>query len=503
MTMRTHRSLCSEIAGTLNVSDFARFEKDFADPEVGRMVEKNATVMEVLGTLTAKPLVPHTTMAKRAAARFTPGTDVVQVRPHGYGYVIKVSSAPAGMAPQETQVSAQQAQQVLPPEMLQAADQQGAATVTGVQADPDPLVEQMAPVTAFGLYKVTNAETGKQIIGHVIPNLFDPIQGGPTGIALFTNGSAYSAQPGISGSLIGVSHNLPIPENPDVRGLGVFVKTNGKAIICTVPYNIVTKVNVEGNGYFAAQDLNGNDLRIIPSPGLLRPTASSTTDIAIPPDYKFMPLENPIQLASGDELMKAAQAGAYETMVEIRAWEGGCRLSGPVFEKIGSGEHDWVDGVFWLAAAGMPQNLSAACLEKAASTGQPIRMFGLRPLSSREELYEDALKEAAVEMLETHLPQRVNLLKEISAITFDKKASALVDTASVDAVLALNFLNPENVETFIEFLPQLEEASTKLASVVLAAQIGLQSIPKTAAVRAMFALEDVINGLKSLKTYQV
>jgi hypothetical protein len=108
-----------------------------------------------------------------------------------------------------------------------------------------------------------------------------------------------------------------------------------------------------------------------------------------------------------------------------------------------------------------------------------------------------------VDMLDTELPKRVNLLKEISAITFDKKASALVDTASVDAVLALNFLNPENVETFIEFLPQLEEASAKLASVTLAAQLGLQSIPKTAAVRAMFALEDVITGLKSLKSYQV
>jgi len=249
--------------------------------------------------------------------------------------------------------------------------------------------------------------------------------------------------------------------------------------------------------------MNGNDIRIIPSPGLAKPVASSTTDIAIPPDFKFMPLENPIQLAAGSELMKAAQANAYETMVEIRAWDGGCRLSGPVFEKIGSGEHTWADGVFWLAAAGMPQNLSSACLEKAASSGNVVRMFGLRPVSTRNEMYEDALKEAAVDMMDTHLPQRVNLLKEISAITFDKKASALVDTASVDAVLALNFLNPENVETFIEFLPQLEEASTKLASVVLAAHIGLQSIPKTAAVRAMFALEDVINGLKSLKTYQV
>ena len=97
----------------------------------------------------------------------------------------------------------------------------------------------------------------------------------------------------------------------------------------------------------------------------------------------------------GQELMKAAQAEAYDTMVEIRAWDGGCRLGGPVFEKVGSGEYDWVDGVFWLAAAGMPQNLSAAVLEKAASSGQPIRMFGLQPLSTREEHYEDALKEAA------------------------------------------------------------------------------------------------------------
>jgi len=496
-------TLCSAISGTINHSDFARFEQEFASPDVRRMIEKNASVMEVLHRLTDSPIIPHTVMAKRASSRFVPGTDVVQVRPSGYGYAIKVSAAPDGMAPQEMQVSAQQAQQALPPEMLQAADQQGAATVTGVQAEPDPMAEQMAPVTAFGIYKVTNAETGKQMIGYVIPNLFDPVQGAPTGVALFTNGTAYAVQPGITGSLVGVNHNLPIPENPDVRGLGVFVKTNGKAIMCTMPYNIVTKVQVEGNGYFAAQDMQGNDIRIIPSQGLTRPVASSTTDIAIPADFKFMPLENPVQLAAGNELMKAAQANAYETMAEIRAWEGGCRLSGPVFEKVGSGEHDWVDGVFWLAAAGMPQNLSAACLEKAASSGKPIRMFGLQPLSTREELYQEALKEAAVDMLETEIPQRVNLLKEISAITFDKRASALVDTASVDAVLALNFLNPENVETFIEFLPQLEEASTKLASVVLAAQIGLQSIPKTAAVRAMFALEDVISGLKSLKTYQV
>ena len=496
-------SLCSKIAGTLNESDFEVFNESFSDPSARRMIEKNASVMECLSRLTSSEIHSTDKLASAAASAFSMGYDVVQVRPSGYGYTVKVSAAPQGMAPQETQMTQQQAQQALPPEMLQAADQQGAGTVTNVQADPDPLAEKMAPATGFGLYKVTDATSGKQVVGYVIPGLFDPVSGQPSQMSLFTNGSAYCVQPVISGSLLGVNFNLPIPENPEVRGLGVFVKNNEKAIIATMPYNIITKVTVEGKGYFAAQDTQGNDIRIIPSEGIAKPVATSATEIVIPADYKFMPLENPIQLAGGEELMKAAQANAFHTMMELRAWSGGCRLDGPVFEKVGSGEHDWIDGVFWMAAAGVPQNVGAALLEKAASTGEPLRLFGLAPLSTREEYVVEAQKEAMAAMADVEIPRRVNLLKEIAAVTFSKEASALVDTTSVDAVLALNFLNPENVETFVENLPQLEHASTKLANIVLASQLGLQSIPKTAAVRAMFALEDVISGLKSLKSYSV
>lgn len=496
-------SLCSEIAGTLNESDFAEFNSVFEDDRARRLIEKNASVVECLQRLTSVPVQSSEKLASAAASRFGLGYDVVQVRPSGYGYTVKVSAAPQGMAPQQQQMTQQQAQQALPPEMLQAADQQGAATVTNVQADPDPLAEKMEPATGFGMYKVTDATSGKQLVGYVIPGLFDPVAGQPSSMSLFTNGSAYSVQPMISGSLLGVNFNLPVPENPEVRGLGVFFKNNEKAIIATVPYNIVTKVTVEGKGYFAAQDLQGNDIRVIPSEGIAKPVATSPTEVVIPADYKFMPLENPVQLAGGQELMKAAQANAFHTMMELRAWSGGCRLDGPIFEKVGSGEHDWADGVFWMAAAGIPQNLGSALLEKAAATGEAVRLFGLQPLSTREEYVEEAKKEAMAAMADVEIPTRVNLLKEIAAVTFTKEAAALVDTSSVDAVLALNFLNPENVETFVEHLPQLEHASTKLANIVLASQLGLQSISKTAAVRAMFALEDVISGLKSLKTYSV
>jgi hypothetical protein len=467
------------------------------------MIEKNADVMECLGRLTSEPIQSIEKLASAAVSAFKPGMDVIQVRPNGYGYIVKFSAAPEGVAPQEQQLSAGQAQQALPPEMLQAADQQGAGTVTNVEASPDPLSENMAPATGFGLYKVTDAASGKQLIGYVIPGLFNPVTGQASPLSIFTNGSQYAIQPEISGSLIGVNTNLPIPETQNVRGLGFFVKTTEKGVFATVPYNIITKVDVEGKSYFAAQDTMGNDIRILPSEGITSPVATSPNEIVIPADFKFLPLDNPVQLAGGAEGMKTAQAQAYDTMAEIRAWSGGCKLTGPVFEKVGSGEYDWVDGVFWLAAAGVPQNLSTSILEKAASSGDAIRIFGLRPLSDRSEIAAEAQKEALADISAMNLPTRVNLLKEMAAITFDKKASAMVDIAAVDSVLALNFLNPENVETFVENLPSLEEASTKLASLVLASQLGLQAVPKTAAVRAMFALEDVINGLKSLKTYAV
>jgi hypothetical protein len=193
--------------------------------------------------------------------------------------------------------------------------------------------------------------------------------------------------------------------------------------------------------------------------------------------------------------MKEAQASAYPTMVEIRAWgDLSCDLRGPVFDKIGSGVQSWADGIFHLAAAGVPQNLATALLEKSASESQPVRLYGLHPLSTPVERVKTAAAMAAVKLANVKLPPKQCLLKE---------AAALSDVASVDSVLALNFINPENLETFIEYIPELEETSTKLANIVLASQMGLQTVPQQAAVRAMFAIENVVSALKDLQTHKI
>lgn len=498
-------SLCISIAGTINKEDFERFNDLYEDPTIGSMIEKSASVRSVLLDLVSEP-IPDASEMRRASihATKTAGYDVIQIRPSGYGYLIKTSQAPEGMQPQEQQVSAEEAQASgVPPEAMQAADQQGAATMTNVQAQPDPMVEQPQPATTFGTYKVTNAQNGRQIVGFVIPGLFDPLQGQPTQQSLFTTGNAYAIQPQVMGVLTGISFNLPEANPP--RGMGIFYKTDGKSLMATIPYNIVSEVTVEGRTYYSVQTQEGQQLQIVMSQGLQRPVASSPTEIVMPDDFKFLPLDNPIQLAGGENMMKAAQAAAWETMGEIRAWEGGVKLSGPVFEKMGSGEHEWADGLFYLAATGLAQNLAMPMLEKAAHTGEVIRLFGLRALSPREGWLEETAKEARadMELYSKILPRKVCLLKEAAALTMEKEASDMLGTSTVDSILALNFLNPENVSTFAEAIPQLKESAEKLADLVLACQLGLQPVSKTAAVRAMFAIETVVQGLQALKEYRI
>ena len=491
-------SLCASLAGCITEADFNRFNTSFSDSNTRYMIEKSASVKTALHALTSKPMFTE----KQAST--APGFDVIQIKPSGYGYLVKTSQAPGGMAPQEQQMSAEQAQAAgVPPEAMQAADQQGAATMTQVQAQPDPMAEQAQPAMSFGTYKVTNAANGRQVVGFVIPGLFDPMQGMPTSMSLFTTGNSYALQPQIMGVMTGISFNLPEANPP--RGMGVFYKTDGKTLIATVPYTIISEVTVEGRTYYSVQDAQGVQLQMVMSEGLQRPVAASEVEIAMPSDYKFLPLDNPIQLAGGQEMMKAAQAEAWDTMLEIRSWPGGCKLSGPVFEKMGSGEHDWADGLFYLAASGLQQNMALPLLEKAAHSGEVVRLFGLQPLSSQvdEELTFNKEASAFYTKVANILPKKINLIKEAASLAFDKEASAMLGTATVDSILALNFLNPENVSTYAEHIPQLQESAEKLAEVVLACQLGLSNVSKEAAVRSMFAIETVVDGLMALREYKL
>ena len=79
-----------------------------------------------------------------------------------------------------------------------------------------------------------------------------------------------------------------------------------------------------------------------------------------------------------------------------------------------------------------------------------------------------------------------------------KEAAALGDAQTVDKILALNFINPENVGTFANYLPELDEALSKVAEMLVASRLGLNQVPEGALEKSLTGLDTVIDGLRKL-----
>lgn len=134
----------------------------------------------------------------------------------------------------------------------------------------------------------------------------------------------------------------------------------------------------------------------------------------------------------------------------------------------------------------------------------------------------DGAKEKVARMCgsSSYSSMRVNAKKKVNTLakkkTVEKKASALIDVSSIraslvkeaallaspdtiDAVLSLEFVTPENINTYIEFIPTLEDAVAKLSETLIGARIGVPDIPENALTSAVTSLDRAIQGLKKLQ----
>ena len=87
------------------------------------------------------------------------------------------------------------------------------------------------------------------------------------------------------------------------------------------------------------------------------------------------------------------------------------------------------------------------------------------------------------------LPPKYDLLKE---------AARLNDVNTVDKVLSLGFLTPENLSTFVEYIPDFEEVVQKLAYLLMGVRLGLPQPPEQTVKSAMERVEEVCRALKEL-----
>jgi hypothetical protein len=422
---------------------------------------------------------------------------------------------------------------------------------------PQPMTPEPAPerphkvVEEFGQYEVVDA-MGNSLLGHVFPTTLSwdgTFSEQP--IALFTNGSNYALQDTIAGRIVGKATALP---DDEPRGDGVFYTVEGGEARATAPITIGSLVaGPDGLPRMMGIDSFGNQVQISQVDGLDAPMRVSDIEMALPKSWKFMRLNNQTQLQgagmssaggpedgmtdSGGEFMGMGEdEGAPKkpsskkptdkkssdkkpekkepkseggTKVEVNVGEkakkektsavlfyngsfnfaGGCGL-----EKISrdlTQDLDPVSAEFLLAVLGVDGATAKMKVAEARKKGM-VKLSGLKTITTLGERYSEAVKTASA--LATKMPDlKRDLIKE---------AAEIADEGTVDNLLALNFINPENLSTFVGYLPKLEETSERLAEMLLYSQLGMNEVPESAVERSMKGMEEVITGLKGIAQTQ-
>ena len=92
----------------------------------------------------------------------------------------------------------------------------------------------------------------------------------------------------------------------------------------------------------------------------------------------------------------------------------------------------------------------------------------------------------------------VDVVNQIKT-NFVKEASVFTNSETVDSVLSLNFITPENVAGYVDSIPTLEDGASKLAELLIGVRLGLSDVPESAVSSALSGIERAIKGLKKLQ----
>jgi hypothetical protein len=364
-------------------------------------------------------------------------------------------------------------------------------TVGTESAKPSIDEPDVVTINESGPYTVSVEDTGEDAAGWVLPIMDFDMESMP--LFLFTDGEKYSMQDEIAGYR-SADGSMQIPEaEPQGDGAFFYVREDGSAF-ATPPITIQNSTgDEEGNVSYIGQDAFGNDVQLTVSPGLNTMEEMGEGAYAIPEAMRFTPLGNAVHLAKGTGVEQVKEAKALPWRAALRCTgEDEYHLSGLPFDKLANKETQWLDknaAEFLMVASGMTQFESRDAFEKVARV-HVVSLDGLKEVQPLDLLHQRMVKEAAMLLENFPYELRRDLVKE---------AAVLQDTETADKILAMNFLNPENVSIFASYLPQLDETVQKLAEMLVAARMGMSAVDEGALERAMKNTEEVIQGLKALQ----
>lgn len=353
--------------------------------------------------------------------------------------------------------------------------------------------------TTFDHYRV-KTNTGVTVEGFVIPKVID-FEMKPVDLKIFIGKTMQTIQTRIAGVRVKNSNFKMPDEVPKIGQTGTFVyQPDESHALATIPVT-VKLIEAEPCGYrLKCADLMGRPINLRTNGGmdLHRISHEINGYYILPRSMKWVPM--------------SGFGPVSDSLVSYAVKEAADKYQGAPVQVISTGYgHYSIKGAqkyaqalgwdqtnlsaaktgFFLGSLGCSQEKVAEILKKAGREGH-ANVHGLKtpPLASEKTAARKSTI-AKAEKLAGLL--RRDLLKE---------ASYIDNAQTVDALLALNFVNPDNIAKFVGKIPQLKAAISALASCLLASRIGLKEIPEEAAATSMHRLIEVVDGLEKLRSAQ-
>lgn len=489
-------SVLAAVLPMANVTDLQSFNESLLDSNLKMAYAENvATHESILRIGSADP----STLEKRASALVSHiRPTVTQVTKLAAGYAVKTASHLA-WEPVTEILNRGEVVQRFGGKVALAADMSGGVTMSDGEGVSEagmgaPVGTGAGPISAPGMYQVQSND-GEMLTGMVLPNLID-VDGSSLPIALFTDGAHAAVQSDISGVPVGEFSPPGSVPAEQASGHGVFFTDAGGVPMATLPLTLGATVQGAGEDekpHFQAETFDGRQIQVSVQP-YVATVVGVENMMLIPEGWCWIPLDQAAEISLAESPVDVGKTASIQrklSSVEVRAGGVDCfSLRGYPVEKLASDDREFLNqdrALFVLVGLGAnpayaQQKLAASCA--GASRVETVRVGHQLKLASelRGESYT-----AAREFLDATPVFRHRLWKEAAAIT---------DPVAVDTVLSLGFINPENLATYVGYLPTLDEAQRRLCELLVGSRLGLREVPEGSTERAIRALEDVIEGLK-------
>lgn len=471
---------------------------DFAD---------NPAAKEAMATLLTARAAPPPTVEWEPS--------VVKVSSLGEGVYAIQQANPACWEPRVMEVTRDELVKIASPDLINMVDTDGEATITPevMEGAEAPEEEGRELITSAGVARC-ETQQGMRVVGIVLPSLID-FTGMKLPIALFTNGTSHVMQPEIYGVPGGGEPPLG-PEGALPQGYGLFVRRGRDGLEGTVPMHILAAVSsAQGQAWLVAGE-EGSQARVKRVEGA-RKAFESEGVLCLPTDFQWMPLpeetvdlkgkpeasplgmdllpggHDPLsELPEGPEELKLASRSFQLRYLGSDSWT----ARGPFLEKVG-GQYDLDESqmVFLLNSAGFSTKKAASVMVKCATEGGPISLVAGVPQLTPPS---DWIK-AAHEKKARATPRGPDLPRGIDLDAGIKVAAELQDSSSIDALLGMSLLTPDNTHAFVSHLPEMEKTLSLLCEMLLGSRLGLKVYDEASLEKAVQGLEVAIENTYALR----